>query len=1293
MNYPNLLVNVRKTAVHLMRNLFIILIVIAICGAIGGGTAAILLAKKQPKKQQPCDGVVCGKSSSCVNGVCVCKSGWSGSDCDTPVRPNACIGTDAQVCSGNGRCDVADDGSGRCVCADGYTGGKCQDPPTPPSCSLDCGAHGSCKLGDGGSQSCVCADGYTGGKCQDPPTPPSCSLDCGAHGSCGFEADGKTQRCECTDGYFGDRCQNAPPSCSLDCGAHGSCKMGQGLKQSCVCTDGYTGSACSIPPTPPSCSLDCGAHGSCRPGVNGGPQTCVCDGGYTGPDCSVPPSHNPTGCIPGQYFDPSSKTCTALPPGGGSCAVSQLPRSKTQTVYVPGGTGTRDPILYDTNMVSADAVSGGTLNCPGGTAYQLYPGDSDPSCPPGSTTAFRAYMGVGPSAQASNYFASQGGFYQSWIDKQEQAGVPDSILISDVTVFGSEAWPTGVAAPTDFTSARAGALAAAGSSTASGSSFWTLSNGLSATVYKPLSDIPELGYDKLTDWRSGPCVKDSSGSTPAGCPGPGDAFYEDWSCGMLAQTEAGSNPGAVAPRADSMFGTIAKDGFNAKGIELPDRASASWDDNTELIWDETLGKYICRLRTTLKWDADLDWEMGITGFFKFVYGDSGAPTTAVVLDPTDPKGLRTLDVSSIKVYNPQEGQTKADARSLRAGDRLQMAKAGKAGGLAVIKSFSGPNITFQSPVTKLTWKPVPGQPQSAALVVTGAAIIWSKGTWVVEGTGGLVSNRSYASGRYEVRAKVPAASGMVWAIWTWNGNYDTPGTRACKPGLSANDCGAMDCDSIGACVGKGAIPTGTAIEPTWVDCIKEGFDPAGPACLGGYPFNQTRNQEIDWEAPTNCPQTTNAMAAAQPVFEAQNLDTFNGNAYRWTNNAGTGTYVNQVFRRVDPATGKPGPPSTASAPGQFATFGDGKYHTYAFEWHTGDRDGAASGAPGDSCGARIDYYFDGDYVGSVDSFIPTQASRLWITLWNTSNKNWNGQIKQSPPPPTGAPTTGVPYADVDIDWIRIRPFYESGDSYGSFVQDQPWLKTGVNVGITNPAKGGASCCKLDSRPGYGCIPWAHGGKICEDGSSPVPQAALPYVADNGYGIGSICWQQPVGAKPPAIGSCAPATPSTSTYSCVPDPFARYYGDVCKNPPGNVPCTTTADCTAAATTMAGLCSSGDKPVTAAEFQGYCETDKTPSSCHFTAPDAPPPPPTPKQSVATILASPSLTKEACCEGSHVIEASCGGNSDCAQLADACEAAPYLASYNPKQDDPSVCDPKSSTCYLHPSSFGTGSSCTTK
>ena len=39
--------------------------------------------------------------------------------------------------------------------------------------------------------------------------------------------------------------------------------------------------------------------------------------------------------------------------------------------------------------------------------------------------------------------------------------------------------------------------------------------------------------------------------------------------------------------------------------------------------------------------------------------------------------------------------------------------------------------------------------------------------WVFKNTGGLITTHMYTSGRYEVRAKVPKAPGLVWAIWTF----------------------------------------------------------------------------------------------------------------------------------------------------------------------------------------------------------------------------------------------------------------------------------------------------------------------------------------------------------------------------------------------------------------------------------------------------------------------------------------------------------------------------------------------
>jgi len=88
----------------------------------------------------------------------------------------------------------------------------------------------------------------------------------------------------------------------------------------------------------------------------------------------------------------------------------------------------------------------------------------------------------------------------------------------------------------------------------------------------------------------------------------------------------------------------------------------------------------------------------------------------------------------------------------------------------------------------------------------------------------------------------------------------------------------------------------------------------------------------------------------------------NLNAYRYTNSDGEGpAYANLCVR----------------APGY--DFVDEDYHTYTFEWHTGDNS--------DSCEPHINFYFDGDYIGSVNVFVPTRGVRLVMGIWG-GDKNW-----------------------------------------------------------------------------------------------------------------------------------------------------------------------------------------------------------------------------------------------------------------------------------------------------------------
>lgn len=55
-------------------------------------------------------------------------------------------------------------------------------------------------------------------------------------------------------------------------------------------------------------------------------------------------------------------------------------------------------------------------------------------------------------------------------------------------------------------------------------------------------------------------------------------------------------------------------------------------------------------------------------------------------------------------------------------------------------------------------------------------------------------------------------------------------------------------------------------------------------------------------------------------------------------------------------------------------FIDNDYHEFAIEWHTGDDD--------NSCVPRTDFFWDGQYIGSNNAFVPSRASRFLIGIWD-----------------------------------------------------------------------------------------------------------------------------------------------------------------------------------------------------------------------------------------------------------------------------------------------------------------------
>eukprot|EP00456_Euglypha_rotunda_P079380 TRINITY_DN7623_c0_g1_i3.p1 TRINITY_DN7623_c0_g1~~TRINITY_DN7623_c0_g1_i3.p1 ORF type:complete len:236 (+),score=30.95 TRINITY_DN7623_c0_g1_i3:544-1251(+) len=169
-------------------------------------------------------------------------------------------------------------------------------------------------------------------------------------------------------------------------------------------------------------------------------------------------------------------------------------------------------------------------------------------------------------------------------------------------------------------------------------------------------------------------------------------------------------------------------------------------------------------------------------------------------------------------------------------------------------------------------------------------------------------------------------------------------------------------------------------------------DPQFVSKVSQAPFTIT-NHEIDIEIPANC-------GPFEPT--PGRYDTMNLNNYIYTNENGAGPAYANLCVRSPNGTG----------------FIDDKYHTYAFEWHAGN--------PSTGCLPRVDFFWDSFYVGTVNVFAPTRASRLVIAIWPGSN-GWVG-------PADDWPADEV-YAYVSE--VNICPFKEESDFIYPQNYDQP----------------------------------------------------------------------------------------------------------------------------------------------------------------------------------------------------------------------------------------------------------------
>lgn len=169
----------------------------------------------------------CNKRGLCKDGICLCRSPFSGATCERVECPRSC--------SGRGRCV-----NGTCAChkppfapgdvttwAYGYGGKDCLSLLCPKNCS---GTRGTCNPKTG---HCTCKPQFVGLDCARE----RCNDTCSGHGKC----PDKTTGCVCQHGWKGKHCeqQYCINGCNVVKG-QGQCK-----NQTCVCGPGFTGRDCS----------------------------------------------------------------------------------------------------------------------------------------------------------------------------------------------------------------------------------------------------------------------------------------------------------------------------------------------------------------------------------------------------------------------------------------------------------------------------------------------------------------------------------------------------------------------------------------------------------------------------------------------------------------------------------------------------------------------------------------------------------------------------------------------------------------------------------------------------------------------------------------------------------------------------------------------------------------------------------------------------------------------------------------------------------------------------------------
>jgi hypothetical protein len=205
------------------------------------------------------------------------------------------------------------------------------------------------------------------------------------------------------------------------------------------------------------------------------------------------------------------------------------------------------------------------------------------------------------------------------------------------------------------------------------------------------------------------------------------------------------------------------------------------------------------------------------------------------------------------------------------------------------------------------------------------------------------------------------------------------------------------------------------------------------------------NHEIDIEIPASCYDSeVCGVSAGQCGLDIEDgkwcnttlrdktgcvkqFNTMNANNYRITTTGGTGhAYTNMCLKANKKVTTKNTWGEETSKQEPFMLAGDGQYHKYTIDWHTG----------GPDCEARVDFYVDDVLLATNNVMVPTRGSRFVFGSWgpnkgdatSTAGK-FNNEWTNFPDFwGNGVPGDGKSYlSHVYVSEVKITPHNEPND--------------------------------------------------------------------------------------------------------------------------------------------------------------------------------------------------------------------------------------------------------------------------